>query len=133
MNKQLEAMQAQVQEAKRTRMDAHRPILKVEPPYASNVVGLDFYQVRNIGGGAALNSRFFIHEYGTGASLISGDIEPIGVGEFSMEFPVTTHGLLHPALTITYTDIFGNQFWTLYDIVSQSQTIGEGEPPHFKR
>jgi hypothetical protein len=47
MDKQLEAMQAQVREAERTRMDAHRPIPK-------------------------------------------------------KEFPVTTYGLLHPALTIIH-------------------------------
>ncbi len=148
MNQQLEALQEQVQEAKRTRMDANRPILKVEPPnrpilkveppLASGQLDLALdldlalYQVRNIGNGAALNCRFSVHEYGTGKSLICGLIEPIGVDEFSTEIPITTRGLLHPALTITYTDIFGNQFWTLYDIVSQSQTIGEGKPPHLR-
>ncbi|MCS7186171.1 MAG: hypothetical protein N3B10_04240 [Armatimonadetes bacterium] len=132
MDKQLEIMQAQLREAERTRMSAYRPILRVEPPLASGLPYLDFYQVRNIGVGAALNVLFFVHEIETEAISVTGEIEPIGAEEFSKEFPVTTRTLLLPALTIVYADVFGNRFWTLYDTISQTQTFGEGKPPHLK-
>ena len=129
MDKQLEAMQAQLREAKRTRMAAHRPILRVEPPTASGLPDLD-----NIGVGAALDVYFFVHERDTGWVSIVGNIEPIGASEFSREFlPVLTTALAHPALTVTYSDVFGNKFWTLYDIITQSHIFGEGEPTHLQR
>jgi len=133
MDEQLKAMQMQLREAERTRMAAHRPILRVEPPIASGLPHLEFFQVRNIGVGAALDVSFFLHELATGAVSVSGKIEPVGAGDFSTEFPATTRWLLHPALTLTYADVFGNRFWTLYDIITQTQTFGEGEPPLLKR
>jgi len=133
MSDQLKTMQSQLSEAERTRMAAHRPILRVEPPITSGVSNLDFYQVRNIGVGAALGIRFFVHEHDTGSISVVGGIEPVGAGETSKEFPVTIRGLLKPALTIVYADVFGNRFWTLYDVVTQVQTFGEGEPPHLER
>jgi len=133
MDRQLETMQAQLREAERTRMAAYRPILRVEAPLASGLPYLDFYQVRNIGVGAALSVLFFTHEFDASTTSVSGRIEPIGAAEFSQEFPITTRALLHPALTITYEDVFGNRFWTLYDIITQTQTFGEGEPPHLRR
>ena len=133
MDKQLEAMQAQLREAERTRMAAHRPILRVEPPIASGLPHLDFYQVRNIGVGAALDVHFFVHERNTGRVSIVGNIEPIGASELSREFFVLTAALAHPALTVTYADVFGNKFWTLYDIITQSHIFGEGEPTHLQR
>jgi len=134
MDKQLEAMQAQLREAERTRMAAYRPILRVEPPTASGLPDLDFYQIHNIGVGAALDVYFFVHERDTGQVSIVGNIEPIGASEFSREFlPVLTTALAHPALTVTYSDVFGNKFWTLYDIITQSHIFGEGEPTHLQR
>ena len=133
MDKQLEAMQAQLREAERTRMAAYRPILRVEPPTASGLPDLDFYQIHNIGVGAALDVYFFVHERDTGWVSLVGNIEPIGASEFSREFLVLTTALAHPALTVTYSDVFGNKFWTLYDIVTQSHIFGEGEPTHLQR
>jgi len=133
MDKQLEAMQAQLREAERTRTAAHRPILRVEPPIASGLPHLDFYQIRNIGFGAALDVYFFVHERNTDWVSIVGNIEPIGASELSREFFVLTAALSHPALTVTYSDVFGNKFWTLYDIVTQLHIFGEGELTHLQR
>lgn len=111
MDKQLETMQAQLREAERTRMAAYRPILRVEPPIAlpqiPRLPRVECYQVCNIGVGAALNVRFPVHELDMGTISVEGSIIPIGAGELSGEFLVPISGLLQPALTITYEDVFG--------------------------
>lgn len=135
MDKQLEAMQSQICEAKRNRMAAHRPILRFEPPIASGLPNLEFYQVHNIGAGAALDVLLFVHERSTGEMFVVGKIEPLSSRETSNEFPVL-RPLFHfheATLTLTYFDIWSNRFWTLYDPLEQTHSFGEGEPPYLKR
>jgi hypothetical protein len=137
MDKQLAAMQAQLREAERTRIAAHRPVLRVEPPIlelAAPPVGL-FY-LRNIGVGVALDVKYFIHERGTGVVWVDGGLDPVGAGELSRElfipYPQELFAL-NAALTVTYADAFGNRYWTLYEFVTQVHIFGEGEPKHLQR
>jgi len=136
MDKQLEAMQAQLREAERTRMAAHRPILRVEPPFFPSTIWTqppptDFYLISNIGLGAAIDVCCHIQAPDTGEIIYSVDLEPIGASETSKEVAIPRIPWnLH--LVVTYSDIFGNRFWTLYKVVEQRQTLGEGNPPTIK-
>ncbi|MFA0785016.1 hypothetical protein [Fervidibacter sacchari] len=140
MDKQLKAMQAQLREAERTRMAAHRPILRVEPPTLVTVglpmPPIEERRLRNIGVGVALDVTYFIHERGTGIVWIVGGLNPVGAGELSQEFFIPYPQqlfVLNAALTITYADVFGNRYWTLYEFVTQAHIFGEGEPKHLQR
>jgi hypothetical protein len=138
MNKQLAAMQAQLREAERTRTAAHRPVLRVEPPIlvpaALPMPPIEMRRLRNIGVGVAMEVRYFIHERGTGIIWVRSSLDPIGAGEFSQEFFIPQQLLaLDIALIVTYADIFGNRYWTLYHFASQTHSFGEGEPEHFQR
>ncbi|MFA0758229.1 MAG: hypothetical protein PVTTEEND_000406 [Candidatus Fervidibacter sp.] len=146
MDEQLKGMQMQLREAERTRVAAHRPVLRVEPPVLVPPLVVpaslplipslfaELRQVRNIGVGVALNIRYFFHDLETGAVGSLGSLAPLGAGELSAEFPVPSPPQLpDAALTVTYADIFGNRYWTLYHFASQSHSFGEGEPPHLRR
>jgi hypothetical protein len=145
MDQQLSAMQAQLQEAERTRIAAHRPVLRIEPPIQVPPLVIpaslqllsslfaELRQVRNIGVGVALNVRYFFHDLETRAVSNIGSLAPLGAGELSPEFPVPSPPQLpDAALTVTYADIFGNRYWTLYHFASQAHSFGEGEPPHLR-
>ncbi|MFA0752224.1 MAG: hypothetical protein SLRJCFUN_002627 [Candidatus Fervidibacter sp.] len=139
MDEQLKAMQSQLREAERTRMAANRPVLRVEPPIlmpAAPPTPVELRRLRNIGVGVALEVVYFLHEWGTGVILMVSGLDPVGAGEFSREFfiPYPQQLLaLDAALTVTYADVFGNRYWTLYHFLSQAHSFGEGEPPHLKR
>jgi hypothetical protein len=140
MNKQLAAMQAQLREAERTRTAAHRPVLRVEPPIlelaAPPLPPVELFYLRNIGVGVALDVKYFIHERGTGVVWTDGGLDPVGAGELSRElfipYPQQLFAL-NAALTVTYADVFGNRYWTLYEFVTQVHIFGEGEPKHLQR
>jgi hypothetical protein len=137
MDQQLSAMQAQLQEAERTRTAAHRPVLRVEPPILELAAPpVELFYLRNIGVGVALDVRYFIHERGTGVVWVDGGLDPVGAGELSRElfipYPQELFAL-NAALTVTYADVFGNRYWTLYDFVTQAHIFGEGEPEHLQR
>jgi hypothetical protein len=140
MNKQLAAMQAQLREAERTRTAAHRPVLRVEPPIlvpaAPPLPPVELFYLRNIGVGVALNVEWCIHQRGTGVVWVDGSLDPVGAGELSRElfipYPQQLFAL-NAALTVTYADVFGNRYWTLYEFVTQVHIFGEGEPKHLQR
>jgi hypothetical protein len=140
MDEQLAAMQAQLREAERTRIAAHRPVLRVEPPIlvptAPPLPPLELFYLRNIGVGVALNVEWCIHQRGTGVVWVDGSLDPVGAGELSRElfipYPQELFAL-NAALTVTYADVFGNRYWTLYDFVTQAHIFGEGEPEHLQR
>jgi type II secretory pathway pseudopilin PulG len=140
MDQQLSAMQAQLQEAERTRTAAHRPVLRVEPPIlvptAPPLPPVELFYLRNIGVGVALNVEWCIHQRGTGVVWVDGSLDPVGAGELSRElfipYPQELFAL-NAALTVTYADVFGNRYWTLYDFVTQAHIFGEGEPEHLQR
>jgi hypothetical protein len=140
MDEQLAAMQAQLREAERTRIAAHRPVLRVEPPIlvptAPPLPPVELFYLRNIGVGVALNVEWCIHQRGTGVVWVDGSLDPVGAGELSRElfipYPQELFAL-NAALTVTYADVFGNRYWTLYDFVTQAHIFGEGEPEHLQR
>jgi hypothetical protein len=140
MDKQLAAMQAQLREAERTRIAAHRPVLRVEPPIlvptAPPLPPVELFYLRNIGVGVALNVEWCIHQRGTGVVWVDGSLDPVGAGELSRElfipYPQELFAL-NAALTVTYADVFGNRYWTLYEFVTQAHIFGEGEPEHLQR
>ena len=140
MDEQLAAMQAQLREAERTRTAAHRPVLRVEPPIlvpaAPPLPPVELFYLRNIGVGVALDVKYFIHEQGTGVVWTDGGLDPVGAGELSRElfipYPQQLFAL-NAALTVTYADVFGNRYWTLYEFVTQVHIFGEGEPKHLQR
>jgi hypothetical protein len=120
MDEQLAAMQAQLREAERTRIAAHRPVLRVEPPIlvptAPPLPPVELFYLRNIGVGVALNVEWCIHQRGTGVVWVDGSLDPVGAGELSRElfipYPQELFAL-NAALTVTYADVFGNRYWTL--------------------
>jgi hypothetical protein len=140
MDEQLAAMQAQLREAERTRIAAHRPVLRVEPPIlvptAPPLPPVELFYLRNIGVGVALNVEWCIHQRGTGVVWVDGSLDPVGAGELSRElfipYPQELFAL-NAALTVTYADVFGNRYWTLYEFVTQAHIFGEGEPEHLQR
>ena len=116
MDEQLKAMQMQLREAERTRMAAHRPVLRVEPPVlvpaAPPALPVELYRLCNIGVGVALEAVYFLHGWGTGVILMVGGLDPVGAGEFSREFflPYPQQLIaLDAVLTVTYADVFGNR------------------------
>lgn len=143
MDEQLKAMQSQLREAERTRMAAHRPILVAEPLVAPESLELpavtppsvQFFEIRNIGNGAAMDAMVIAHELEVGAVFFESRLPPygaLGAKESTIaHVPATT--LFRCALTLIYSDIFGNRFWTLYDIQHQQHTWGEGTPTHLAR
>jgi hypothetical protein len=91
-------------------------------------------RLRNIGVGVAMEVGYFIHERGTDIIWVRSSLDPIGAGEFSQEFFIPQQLLaLDIALIVTYADIFGNRYWTLYHFASQTHSFGEGEPEHLQR
>lgn len=90
MDEELKAMRMQLREAERTRMAAHRPVLRVEPPVLVPAVPpappVELYRLCNIGVGVALEVVYFLHEWGTGVILMVSGLDPVGAGEFSREF-----------------------------------------------
>lgn len=140
MDKQLEAMQSQLREAERTRMAAHRPILvaeqlvslEIDETLALTYPNVQFFEVRNIGSGIALYAMVISRELETETILFESRLPPYGAlgAKDSTIVHVPAIATLRCVLILTYSDIFANRFWTLYDIQNQQHTWGEGEPTY---